>query len=399
VPFCPLPQALKAELVAGYYEKRSPDVLAVSAGTPVIGGSDPSDAGVPWPSLGGASTTGVPIVFAGTGVDPAFDVSPGTGLDQIAPTISEIIGLRRPNPLVRAGVAINGVPSGERPRLVLEIALKGIGSSDVTAHRRAWPSLLSLMGRGSGTLHGTTGSLPLDPVATLTTIGTGGLPDQHGITGTFIRNDEGEMVRAWGSGAPPSVIAALPDDLDWRTRQTSRIGMVESAASDRGLIGKNWYERHGTPDVLSAPSGAVAAARSLLASGYGRDDVPDLLAVVLEPGAREDAEMKELVAAADRAAGGSVLVVVAGTGTNASVVNGVRAEDVVSRVEDAVEGDAPVVAAAVPGGLFLDQSTLVSEGITGQAAVDALLDVTTPDGRRMMADAFQGFAVSFARYC
>jgi hypothetical protein len=25
--------------------------------------------------------------------------------------------------------------------------------------------------------------------------------------------------------------------------------------------------------------------------------------------------------------------------------------------------------------------------------------VTTPDGRRMMADAFQGFAVSFARYC
>jgi hypothetical protein len=68
-------------------------------------------------------------------------------------------------------------------------------------------------------------------------------------------------------------------------------------------------------------------------------------------------------------------------------------------VEGFVEGDAPIVAEAVPGGLFLDQATLAGEQISGDAAVQALLRVTTPDGQRMMADAFQGFAVSFARYC
>jgi hypothetical protein len=400
VPFCPLPGALKADLVAGYREGRSPDVLAVSAHATILGGTDPADAAVPWPRLGAAETTGVPIVFAGTGVDPSFAVPSGTGLDQIAPTISDIIGLRRPHPSVRAGVAINGLPSGEHPRLVLEIALKGVGAADLMHDRRAWPYVLSLMHRGAGTLHGSTGSLPVDPTTTLTTIGTGGLPYQHGVTGTFIRNDEGRVVRAFGAGAPPTVIAALPDDLDHATDQRARIGLVQTDPADRGLIGKDWYVRHGTPVVVTAPEGAVAAARSVLASGFGRDDVPDVLGVVLEPRAGEDTELRELVASADRAAGGSVLVVVAGTGTTtASVANVVPARVVVADVEDAVEGDAPVVAAAVPGGLFLDQATLAAEGITGQAAATALLDVTTPDGQRMMADAFQGFAVSFARYC
>ena len=62
----------------------------------------------------------------------------------------------------------------------------------------------------------TAGSLPLDPTAVETTIGTGGLPSQHGITGTWVRNAQGRLVRAFGPGAPTPVIAALGDDLDQR---------------------------------------------------------------------------------------------------------------------------------------------------------------------------------------
>ena len=51
------------------------------------------------------------------------------------------------------------------------------------------------------------------------------------------------------------------------------------------------------------------------------------------------------------------------------------------------------------GGVFLDQAVLREEQVTGQVAVDAMLSATGPDGERMLADAFQGFAVSFARYC
>jgi hypothetical protein len=399
VPFCPLPEALKDDLVHGFREGRSPDVMAVPAATSVLGGTDPADAFVEWPFVRAAETTGVPIVFAGTGVDAAAEVDVGVALDRIAPTVAEIIGLDRPFPRVRSGLSLTGVANGERPRLVLEVALDRVGSVDVRTDD-AWSYLRALLRRGAGTLDGTTGSLPLSATATLTTIGTGGLPFQHGITGTLIRGDDGEIVRAWSPDAPPSVIASLADDLDERTDQRAMIGLVAAGTEDRGLIGDNWYPTHDTDDVVTARAGrTLDAATALLATGYGADDVPDLLGVVLEPG---DAEaLRGLVEAAERASGGSVLVVVAGTGSNGLNPGGldVPAADVLAQVEQDVPGSRPVVAAAVPGGLFLDPATLTAEGITGQAVVDALLDVRSPGGERMMADAFQGFAVSFARYC
>ncbi len=77
----------------------------------------------------------------------------------------------------------------------------------------------------------------------------------------------------------------------------------------------------------------------------------------------------------------------------------VAASQLTAQIEDRIDGDAPVVETTVPGGLFLDQKTLAATRLTGDAAVQALLGVTGPSGQRIMADAFQGFAVSFARYC
>lgn len=401
IPFCPLPDALKADLAAGFREGRSPDVFAVTQGAIVRGGTDPSEASVPWPSVGAAADTGVPIVFSGTGVDASATVPDGTGLDQVAPTISDVIGFKRPFPGVRAGVAVNGVASGAHPRLILEIALKGVGTRDVEAARASWPFLESLLHDGVGTLHGTTGSLPLDPAATLATIGTGGLPSQHGITGSYVRNDNGDVVQAWGDGAPLSVIATLPDDLDEKTGERAKVGLVATDDSDRGLIGGNWYPDHDRDAItVSNRAGSVAAAGDILGEGFGRDEVPDILGVVLA-GAGADARIRQIVDLARRASGGSLLVVVAGTGTTGPGrgTAAITGSSVVEQTEGFVEGDAPIVADAVPGGLFLDQATLASERISGDAAVQALLRVTTPDGQRMMADAFQGFAVSFARYC
>lgn len=402
VPFCPLPDALKANLAAGFREGRSPDVLAVTSGRTIVGGGDPVDASVAWPGLGSASSTGVPIVFWGTGVDPGATVANDAGLDQIAPTISDALGFRRPHPDVRAGVSLPGVANGDRPRLVLEIALEGVGSRTIEHHRGEWSRLLSLLRRGTGTLHGTTGSLPLDPTATLTTIGTGGLPSQHGITGTYIRNNAGAVVRAWGDGAPVSVIATLPDDLDEATRQRSKIGLVGFDPSQLGLIGGNWYQDHDRDATSFVPTGSeVTAAGRTLANGFGADAIPDIMAVVLAPGPHTDARIERLIADAERVAAGSALVVVAGTGEAQPVSSRDRAasSDLVERVDDASSGEHPIVETAVPGGLFLDQRVLSAEHISGDAAVQALLGVTTSKGGRMMADAFQGFAISFARYC
>lgn len=401
IPFCALPAGLKADLVAGFREGRSPDVLAVTRTFGLPSGAGDGAAMVPWPSVSGGPSTDVPIALWGAGVNGSVPVPNGTGLNQIAPTLSDILGFRRPNPDVRSGAAIEGVATGERPRLVVEIAWKGVGSADLRADREAWPFLRSLIHRGTGTLSGHTGSLPLDPAAILTTIGTGGVPSQHGITGTLLRNDGGGVVGAWGPGSPFSVITTLPDDLDESFGERPLIGLVAADIADRGIIGGNWYIGHDRDVVLVARgTDAVGAAERTLATGFGRDEVPDVLAIVLRGSIGSmDRWTREVVAAAIRASGSSVVVAIAGTGGTGPLRNtaGPTVPEVVAQVEGGVTGN--LVAGAVAGGLFLDQDVLAQGGISGDAAVQALLKTTGSGGAPLMADAFQGFAVSFARYC
>jgi hypothetical protein len=253
---------------------------------------------------------------------------------------------------------------------------------------------------GAGTVHGRTGSLPLDPAATETTIGTGGLPSQHGITGSHVRNTQGQVVPAYAPNAPVQIIATLADDLDHADPATL-VGLVAPDQTDRGLVGGGWYPDEDPVDVvIGEGEAAPLAVQAHLDTGYGADDVPDVLGVVLDGPVRAmDRWTNRIVTAAQRATAGSALVVVAGTGSWEGHAGAVPDTALVDAVEDAVPGDEPAVAAAVPGGLFLDQQVLTDEQVTGQVAVDAMLSADGPDGERMLADAFQGFAVSFARYC
>jgi hypothetical protein len=400
VPFCPLPGGLRTGLANGYREGRSADVLAVSRTRPIVTALPDRGPRVAWPAVGAGSPSEVPIVFAGTGVRRGASVPAGTGLDAIAPTVSEILAFDRPFPEVRSGTPVPGVADGEEPSLVLLVAWKGVGARELDEAPGDWPFLASLLDTGAGTLSGETGSLPLDPTATLTTIGTGGLPAQHGITGSFVRNDEGEVVPAFALDAPVHVIASLADDLDEAYRGAPLVGLVASDARDRGIVGGGWYPHEDPVDVTIGDGAAVPmAVESYLRSGYGADADPDVLGVVMQGSVRSlDARTRRIVAAADRTAG-SVLVVVAGTGGAEDRDRAIASDALVDDVEDAAPGDRPVVTATVAGGLFLDQSVLSAQRITGQVVVDALLAAETPDGERMVADAFQGFAVSFSRYC
>lgn len=401
VPFCLLPAAIKEGISNGYREGRSPDVLGVAANVPVYSSADGIALRAPWPSLHADIDPRVPLVFAGAGVTSGAAVPNGVTFDRVAPTVADAIGLDRPFPDVRSGTAIDGVADAEHPALVLLIAWKGIGSSELEAAPEDWPFLATLLAQGAGTLDAGTGSLPLDPAATLTTIGTGGLPSQHGITGSFVRNDEGAVVPAFGNGSPVQVIATLADDLDEASDGRALVGLVATHEADRGLVGGGWYPDEDPVDVALGDGAAVTpSVEDRLATGYGADGVTDVIGVAMSgPIPSLDARTRRIVTAAERATGGSLLVVVAGTGAPERSGLAVPDSELVLAVEDAVPGTAPAVAAAVPGGIFLDQTALTEAEVTGQVAVDALLGVTDPDGREMMADAFQGFAVSFARYC
>jgi len=400
VPFCPLPDALKLAIASGYREGRSADVLAVGAATPIFTQVD--GLRLPWPAVSTATNARVPVAFSGAGISAGATIPDGVALDAIAPTVSDALGFERPFPEVRSGMAIVGVASvsGERPRLILSIAWRGVGSTELDDQPDAWPFLASMLRDGAGTLEAEAGSLPLDPSATLTTIGTGGLASQHGITGSFIRNDAGSVVEPYGEGAPVSVIASLADDLEDADPRTL-VGLIGTHERDRGLVGGGWYPDQDPVDAVFGDTlGVSVAVEERLSRGFGADDVPDVLGVVLEGGiGRMDRLTKRIVAQAQAATSGATLVSVAGTGTWERSSIALSDEAAIDAVEDAIPGDASAVEAAVPGGFFLDQTVLREQQVTGQVAVDALLGAEDPGGGKMMADAFQGFAVSFSRYC
>ena len=399
VPFCSLPGELRDLLAAGFRDGRGPHLLAVAGTTPIRGATGVKGLPMPWPQATEDGPGIVPLVFAGEGVRAEAEVPDGTILHAVAPTIAEAIGLHRPHPGVRSGEAIPEVTDrSERPRLVVEVVWKGVGTTDLRADPTAWPTLRGILEDHPGTLRATVGSLPLDPAAVLTTIGTGGLPRDHGITGTLVRNDRGTVVRAWSEASPFSVIAALGDDLDELLNQEPRVGTVITDVADRGVVGGTWYVDGDRDDlaVEPRPDRQVEAVARLLAEGYGRDDVPDLIAVVMRGSVSAmDRSLRRVVAAAEAATDGRVLVVVSATGPVEP--DGIPASAVEDEVERRLGTD--VIEASAAGGFFVDQEVLASTGRSDDSVVRMLRSLRGPDGELLLADVFPQVAVTFARYC
>lgn len=399
VPFCSLPQEIRGALAAGYRAGRSPEVLAVT-GDIAVRGADGLDLRPGWPGLetGGSR---VPLVFSGSAVR-SRPLAADTRLDAVAPTLAEMIGLERPHPEVRSGEPLPDLAAAPEPRLVVQVVWIGVGSDDLDAEPDAWPVLRGLLEDGAGTLDAEAGFLPLDPAAVLATIGTGSLPRQHGITGTLVRNDDGDLAEVGGPLAPLSVIATLGDDLLELGPRRSRVGIVASDPADRAIVGGDWYVGGRDPDVgvVRGPvEEQVRAAAELLASGYGRDEDPDLLVVTMRDRVdRLDGALGSLIVAAEAAAPGASAVVVTSTGSSERGEGALSDEQIRRRVERDESVPEGAVAATALGGLFLDQGVLAETGASAQVVVRALARIRAA-GAEVFADAFSGVAVEFARYC
>ena len=404
VPFCSLDSELRSRITAGFREGRSPEVLAVARRAAIVGGTGYAKTTQPlWPSsdLGAAR---VPIVFAGEGVARA-SIPEGTTLASIAPTLADIIDFERPFPEVRSGQAIEGVAGDSSPRLLLQVILRGVGSDDLEAQPDEWPFLRGLMDEGAATMDADTGSLPLDPAATISTIGAGGPPSQHGITGEFVRTDEGRLVRSFSTEAETPVIAALADDLDEQLEQRPLIGLVGATATDRGAVGGEWYGSSSDVDeVVIARGDQVGPAVEMLSRSptFGADRVPDLMSVVMDGDIRRlDRGLERIVTTADEAADGSVALVVTATGSHASPQGAgttamVAGPEIAHDLDEAV-GER-VTEAAVPGGLFLDQGALTELELSEDVVIQELERLRGPQGY-LFEDVFPAIAVTFERYC
>ena len=398
-PFCSLPADLRTLITAGTYDGRSPDVIGVAGAAPVVTG------GVAWPSEATAARAGtVDLELIGRGIRSGRLPS-RVSLDQVAPTLEPLLGLHRPHPEVRAGTAIpHAVRKGTETPLAVVVVEKGVGSSG--GPRRLMHLLHSSSGGGSGNgemksvnpwtsfgpgvgaTQGTavTGSVPDDPIAVEATIGTGGLPSQHGITGTLIRNENGKVVRAFGPGSPQPVIATLGDDLDRATNGAAKIGLVSTSVGDAGLTGDGWYgnARPVRDRTVSGGTNPAGTVHGFLARGWGADATPDLLAVSLDGSLGADGNAIASILDEVFRAVPDATVVLTGTGS-------VRGEE--AATVPAPAGTDTVVA----GGVFLDRSDGTT--ISAQDVVSALKADTAPDGSPLFADAFASYAVRFGSYC
>ena len=397
-PFCALPADLRALITAGTYEGRSPDALGVAGAQPVT-----SDVGagiqVQWPSEEQVRAMSVPLLFLGKGVRMG-ELSSTPGLDQIAPTLEPSLGIARPHPEVRDGAAIPGVAiPGRSTPLVVMIVWKWVGTRDIPDEVTPWFDRTSSRPGFTGKPRvdepgitaglATPGSLPLDPTAVESTIGTGGLPSQHGITGTWVRNTRGRLTRAFGQGAPSPVIASLGDDLDRATGGASKIGLIQSSAGDVGLTGDAWYGTGSIRDeTVHAGQNPAAQVSTFLRQGWGADPTPDLLAVPLAGGAsRDDRATVAIVEEVFHTVPDATIVVTATGGVGA---------------DDAIDASAPagVTVASrgdAAGGFFVDRTT--ANPSTAQDVVEAMRAQTSPAGVPVYADAFADYAVRFGRYC
>lgn len=387
-PFCSLPADLRTWISAGTYEGRSPDVMAVARSTPVV-----SDVGggteVPWPSeaAGRRSAMAAPLWFIGRGIrDEKLPL--GLTLDRIAPTLEPLLGLHRAHPDVRSGTAIPGVvEQGATSPLVVLIVWKGIGQAGI-GHKPTYVAGVArpyMAGVRTAIGSATPGALPLDPVAVEATIGTGGLPSQHGITGTKIRNSaSGRVVAAFGPGAPQPVIATLGDDLDKATGGRARIGLVASSPGDMALTGDAWYANETIVDrIAHVQADNRADVTPFLAGGWGADTVPDLLAVGLSGSFAADYQTMGAIQTQVLRAVPDATLVVAGTGTLA--------------VKHAVTSPAPAGTDTIAaGGAFLERG---AAAVPAQTVVDELRAQTSPDSSPLFIDAFASYAVRFGRYC
>lgn len=403
VPFCPLPAELRRQIASGFREGRSPDVMAATTGAADVAVEVQRGVRVSWPGPEpgfGSADTRVPVVFIGSGVR-AGSLPPGVGLDAVAPTLERITGLRRPHPEVRTGEAIDGVAAAGETPLVVLIAWKGVGSRDLEAQPGAWPFVRRAMARGAGTLEAVTGSLPMDPAATLTTIGTGSLPSTHGITGTLVREDDGDLSNAWSTPDAGSVIATFADDLDHVHGQRAEVGAVLADEADRGIIGNGWYLDASDRDPVTvlgseASRPAIASRAIVAAEGLGDDDVTDVLGVVLGGSIDGIDSTTEHVVTMVRDLVPGATFVVAGTGSRPAVAE--DASSLAAGVDDTL--GAPIVEGTGAAGLFLDRGVSVDRSITADEVARTLAASRTPAGVwPLFSDVFPSFAVAFSRYC
>jgi arylsulfatase A-like enzyme len=246
---CSLPTAWWERVRRGYFGPRNGDISilprhpAYMAST--AGGWTHSG---PWPHL-----QRVPLVFYGPGVlAPAGDIDRPVTMADVAPTLAHLIGADHPT---RAGAPLREVRTSSgsvrsAPRLIVTVVWDGGGWNTLDQWPDAWPNLARLIRGGTSYTAATVGSSPSVTPAVHTTLGTGEWPSSHGITGIWVRDEDGRRVDAFLKGESSRLVeeATLGERWDEDHANRALVAMVGYEPWHLGMIGRGTERMGGDRD-------------------------------------------------------------------------------------------------------------------------------------------------------
>jgi hypothetical protein len=190
----------------------------------------------------------IPLVVYGPGFVAATDSTDRVTLADIAPTTAQLIGAESFPAEDRRGVPLPlaTTRSARRPKIVMTFVVDGGGWNVLQRWPDAWPNLKRLMGEGANFRNAIHGSFPAVTACAHATIGTGSYPDEHGITGHNIRDDEGVVRKAYGElghAEPGDIVLPTLADL-WYEESGGRawVGEIGYQVWHLGMLG------YGGPD-------------------------------------------------------------------------------------------------------------------------------------------------------
>ena len=191
-------------------------------------------------AMGWGYTERVPLLLYAPGiVEGPEDRLERVTLADLAPSAARLMGFGFDAP---DGEPLPGLPDARKPpKVIVTFVIDGGGWNALSQWPTAWPVLRSLMRRGLNYRNAVMGSFPSVTACAHATIGTGGFPRSHGISGHNMRY-RGRVVKAYGDigAADPSyiVVPTLADAWNEETGDRAWVGEIGYQIWHVGMLGR-----------------------------------------------------------------------------------------------------------------------------------------------------------------
>ena len=182
----------------------------------------------------------IPLVLHAPGVIAAGDSDERVTLADLAPTTAQLMGFDGwPGDRDGSPLPLDTTRSSKRPRVIVTFVIDGGGWNVLDAFPDDWPNLKALMGQGANFRNAIVGSFPAVTACAHGTIGTGAFPNRHGITGHNIRDEQGQVRKAYdtpGKARPSDIWLPTLSDL-WHEQTGAWVGQIGYQVWHLGMMG------------------------------------------------------------------------------------------------------------------------------------------------------------------